>query len=157
MLSRSTPPLSSALPTSSGIHYLTVQDLIELHRAISTEFGGRSAQPGVVDSPFGLQNAVERPKTTVFGRDAYPTFYEKAAAFFFALLQNLPFKTGNRRLALASLLAFCELNEKAVNTRFLDEKSFESLVKRAATHRDLGIPPEDIFREIRETMSRAIG
>jgi prophage maintenance system killer protein len=110
----------------------------------------------VVDSPFGLTNAVERPKTTVFGRDAYPAFFEKAAAFFFALLQNLPFKTGNRRLALASLLAFCELNEKSLNTRILDEKSFETLVKRAATHREQGIPPEEIFREIRTMMSRAI-
>ena len=158
MLSRSTPLLSSGSPIDrrSGVQYLTTQDLIELHRAISAEFGARTAQPGVVDSPFGLTNAVERPKTTVFGRDAYPAFCEKAAAFFFARLQNLPFKTGNRRLALASLLAFCELNEKSVNSRILDEKSFETLVKRAATHREHGIPPEDIFREIRTMMSRAI-
>lgn len=133
-----------------------MQDLVELHRAISGEFGGRAAQPGVVESPFGLTNAVERPKTTVFGRDAYPEFYEKAAAFFFALLQNLPFRTGNRRLALASLLAFCELNERSIDGRVLDEKSFENLVKKAATHRDHGIPPEDVFREIRSVMHRAI-
>ncbi|MGH9459250.1 MAG: type II toxin-antitoxin system death-on-curing family toxin [Thermoanaerobaculia bacterium] len=132
------------------------QDLIELHRAISAEFGGRNAEPGVVESPFGLTNAVERPKTTVFGRDAYPDFYEKAAAFFFALLQNLPFRTGNRRLALASLLAFCELNDRAIDGRVLDEKSFEQLVKKAATHREQGIPPEEVFGEIREVMRRAI-
>lgn len=136
--------------------YLTGQDLVELHRAISAEFGGRNAQPGVVDSPFGLQNAVERPKTTVFGRDAYPEFYEKAAAFFFALLQNLPFQTGNRRVALAALLAFCELNDRSIDARVLDEKSFENLVKKAATHREHGVPPEEVFQEIRSVMQRAI-
>lgn len=129
---------------------------MELHRAIVAEFGGRNAEPGAVESPFGLTNAVERPKTTVFGRDAYPEFFEKAAAFFFALLQNLPFKTGNRRLALASLLAFCELNDRSIDGRVLDEKSFENLVKRAATHREHGIPPEEVFQEIRAVMHRAI-
>lgn len=103
-----------------------------------------------------MTNAVERPKTTVFGRDAYPEFFEKAAAFFFALLQNLPFRTGNRRLALASLLAFCELNDRSIDGRVLDEKSFEHLIKRAATHREHGVPPEEVFQEIRAMMHRAI-
>ncbi|HVR42222.1 MAG TPA: Fic family protein [Thermoanaerobaculia bacterium] len=156
-MSRSILPLSSGYPINRlRVEYLTPQDLIELHKAISSEFGVRSAEPGVVDSPFGLTNAVERPKTTVFGRDAYPEFYEKAAAFFFALLQNMPFRTGNRRLALASLLAFCELNERTIDGRVLDEKSFENLVKKAATHREHGVPPEDVFQEIRAVMSRAI-
>jgi death on curing protein len=156
--SRSILPLSSGYPTERKLEvaYLSSQDLVELHKAISSEFGGRSAQPGVVESPFGLQNAVERPRTTVFGRDAYPEFYEKAAAFFFALLQNLPFQTGNRRVALAALLGFCELNERSIDARVLDEKSFENLVKKAATHREHGVPPEEVFQEIRSVMQRAI-
>jgi death on curing protein len=111
----------------------------------------------VVDSQFGLLNAVQRPQTTVFGKDAYPTFAEKAAAFLFALLQNAPFRSGNRRVALASLLAFCEVNQRSVDSRVLDEKTIENLVKRASTYRDYGIPPEVVFREIRELMDRAIG
>ena len=95
----------------------------------------------MVDSQFGLVNSIERPRTTVFGRDAYPAFHEKAAAFFFALLQNMPFRTGNRRLALASLLAFCELNGRSVDSRVLDEKSFENLVKKAATGMDCQVSP----------------
>lgn len=127
-----------------------------MHRAVSVEFGGNQAQPGVVDSQFGLLNAIQRPQTTVFGKDAYPTFGEKAAAFLFALLQNSPFRGGNRRVALASLVAFCEVNERTLDPRVLDEKTFETIVKRAATYKDSGLAPEVVFREIRELMDRAI-
>jgi prophage maintenance system killer protein len=123
---------------------------------VATEFGGTSAQPGVVDSQFGLVSAVQRPQVTTLGREAYPSFSDKAAALVFALLQSRPFRGQNRRVALASLIAFCELNNKAVDTRILDEKTVETLLKRAASCRDLGIPPENVFRELRETLGRSI-
>lgn len=129
---------------------------MEIHRAVSTEFGGTQAHPGVVDSQFGLINAVQRPQVTTLGREAYPTFSDKVAAFLFALLTNSPFRGGNRRVALASLMAFCELNNKTIDSRVLDEKTIEHLLKRAAGYRDLGIAPENVFREIREALSRAI-
>jgi prophage maintenance system killer protein len=123
---------------------------------VATEFGGTSAQPGVVDSQFGLVSAVQRPQVTTLGREAYPSFSDKAAALVFALLQSRPFRGQNRRVALASLVAFCELNNKAIDTRILDEKTVETLLKRAANCRDLGIPPENVFRELRETLGRSI-
>lgn len=155
--SRNTPPHFGASPTDGGgIRYLTVQDLVELHRAVSAEFGGTAAHPGVVESQFGLVNAVQRPQVTTLGREAYPTFPEKVAAFLFALLTYSPFRGGNRRVALASLFAFCELNNRTVDSRVLDEKSAETLFKRAAAHREMGIPPENVYREIREVLNRAI-
>jgi prophage maintenance system killer protein len=99
---------------------------------------------------------VQRPQVTTLGREAYPTFADKVAAFLFALLTNSPFRGGNRRVALASLVAFCELNDKAIDARQLDEKTIETLVKRAAGYRELNIPPENVFREIREALKRAI-
>jgi len=133
-----------------------VQDLVDLHRAVSAEFGGNQAQPGVIESQFGLLNAVQRPQVTTLGREAYPSFPDKVAAFVFALLSYRPFHGGNRRLALASMFAFIELNNKTVDSRVLDEKTAENLFKRAANFRELGIPPENVFREFREVMSRAI-
>jgi prophage maintenance system killer protein len=133
-----------------------VQDVIELHRAVSSEFGGTQAHPGVVESQFGLVSAVQRPQVTTLGREAYPGFPDKVAAFVFALLQARPFRGGNRRVALASLLAFCELNNRTVDTRIFDEKTAENLLKRAAMYHELGIPPENVFRELREVMTRAI-
>ncbi len=147
---------SGASPTDGGIRYLSVQDLVDLHRAVSAEFGGNQAQPGVIESQFGLLNAVQRPQVTTLGREAYPSFPDKVAAFVFALLSYRPFRGGNRLLALASIFAFCELNNKTIDSRVLDEKTAENLFKRAANFRELGIPPENVFREFREIMTRAI-
>ena len=156
MPSRSTPTLSGGSPTDGGIRDLTVQDLVELHRAVSTEFGGHQAQPGVVESQFGLLNAVQRPQVTTLGREAYPSFPDKVSAFIFALLSYRPFHGGNRRLALASMFAFCELNNRMIDGRVLDEKTAENLFKRAAGFREMGIPPENVFHEFKEMMTRAI-
>src|SRR5438132_7693392 len=155
-LSRSIPTLSGASQINGGIRYLTVQDLVDLHRAVSIEFGGTQAHPGVVESQFGLVNAVQRPQVTTLGREAYPSFPEKVAAFLFALLTHSPFRGGNRRVALASLFAFCELNKRTIDSRVLDEKTAETLFKRAAAHREMGIAPDNVFREIREILVRAI-
>ncbi len=129
---------------------------MELHRAVSVEFGGTQAQPGVVESQFGLLNAVQRPQVTTLGHEAYPLFPDKVAAFVFALLGSRPFHGGNRRVALASIFAFCELNNRAIDSRVFDEKTAENLLKRASAYRELGIPPENVFRDFRETLSRAI-
>ena len=154
--SRNTQAHSNGSPTDGGVRYLTVQDLVDLHRAVSAEFGGTQAHPGVVESQFGLINAVQRPQVTTLGREAYPSFPDKVAAFLFALLTHSPFRGGNRRVALASLFAFCELNNRTIDSRVLDEKTAETMFKRAASHRELGLAPENVFREIREILGRAI-
>lgn len=138
------------------MRYLTVQDVVELHRAVSAEFGGSQAHPGVVESQFGLVNAVQRPQITTLGREAYPSFSDKVAALVFALLQAKPFRGGNRRVALASLIAFCELNNRGVDSRVFDEKTAESVLRRAAAYRELNLPPENVFRELKETLTRSI-
>lgn len=110
----------------------------------------------MIESQYGLLNAVQRPQTTVFGKDAYPTFADKAAAFLFALMQNMPFRASNKRLALAALVAFCEINNRTINPKALDEKGVENIVKRASSVRDQSVPPEQIFRELREQLAKAI-
>jgi prophage maintenance system killer protein len=154
--SRNTQAHSNGSQTDGGVRYLTVQDLVDLHRAVSAEFGGTQAHPGVVESQFGLVNAVQRPQVTTLGREAYPSFPDKVAAFLFALLTHSPFRGGNRRVALASLFAFCELNNRTIDSRVLDEKTAETLFKRAASHQQLGLAPENVFKEIREILGRAI-
>jgi prophage maintenance system killer protein len=138
------------------VRYLSVQDLVDLHKAVSSEFGGNQARPGVIESQFGLLNAVQRPQIMMLGREAYPQFADKVAAFVFALLQAHPFQGGNRRVALASIFAFTELNNRTVDSRVLDEKTAENLIKRASGHREMGLPPENVFAELREVMRRAI-
>jgi prophage maintenance system killer protein len=78
------------------IDYLTVEDLVEVaRRVIDGEVVVRDA--GL------LASAVSRPQSSVFGQDAYPGVWEKAAAFSFsnsgtmsAVSSPLPALTGRR-------------------------------------------------------------
>jgi death on curing protein len=69
-------------------------------------FGG---SPPVKD--IGLvESAVFRPRTTVFGEDAYPTLWLKAAALLHSLARNHGFHDGNKRTAWASTWLFLGKN-----------------------------------------------
>lgn len=57
-----------------------------------------------------LESALARPKTTAFGQDAYPTLDEKAAALLHSLARNHALIDGNKRIALAGLIAFYGVN-----------------------------------------------
>jgi death on curing protein len=57
-----------------------------------------------------LESAVARPKSTAFGKDAYPSTYAKAAALLHSLARNHALIDGNKRLSLAATIAFYGLN-----------------------------------------------
>ncbi|KPM54759.1 death-on-curing protein [Frankia sp. R43] len=83
--------------------YLTLRELLYIaERAIGSE-------PVVRDHGL-LESALARPRATVFGRDAYPTLDGKAAALLHSLARNHALVDGNKRLALAGLIAFYGVN-----------------------------------------------
>jgi death-on-curing protein len=57
-----------------------------------------------------LESALARPKASVFGADAYPSLDAKAGALVHSLARNHALVDGNKRLALAGLIAFYGLN-----------------------------------------------
>jgi death-on-curing protein len=57
-----------------------------------------------------LESALARPQATAFGEDAYSGIHEKAAALLHSLARNHALVDGNKRLALAGLLAFYGMN-----------------------------------------------
>ena len=57
-----------------------------------------------------LAAAAARPQATVFGEDAYPGLEDKAGALFHSLARNHSLIDGNKRLALAGLIAFLGVN-----------------------------------------------
>ena len=57
-----------------------------------------------------LQSAAARPQTTVAGQDAYPDLATKAGALMHSLARNHPLVDGNKRLALAGVIAFLGVN-----------------------------------------------
>lgn len=87
--------------------YLSAEDLMHIaRRALGDE-------PKVRDVGL-LSAAVARPRMAVFGYDPYPTLAEKAAALMHSIARNHCLIDGNKRLALAAALVFCEINGSPV-------------------------------------------
>jgi death-on-curing protein len=87
--------------------YLTVEEVLELHRLALEQSGGRE---GVRDLG-GLESALAQPQMTFGGQDLYPSLAEKAAALGFSLVCNHPFVDGNKRVGHAALETFLVLND----------------------------------------------
>ena len=67
-----------------------------------------------------IESALARPTTTVFGEDAYPGLFDKAAALLLSLVTNHPLVDGNKRLGLAATVSFLFKNGVALSL-FEDE------------------------------------
>jgi death on curing protein len=71
----------------------------------------RAIGPDVAVRDIGLlESALARPKATAFGSDAYSTIHDKAAALLHSLVRNHALIDGNKRLALAGVIAFYGMN-----------------------------------------------
>jgi death-on-curing protein len=57
-----------------------------------------------------LESALARPQASAGGRDAYPDIHHKAAALLHSLSRNHALVDGNKRLALAAMIAFYGMN-----------------------------------------------
>jgi death-on-curing protein len=83
--------------------YLTYADLLYI--------GQRVLHGDVMVRDEGLlQSALARPRASAFGRDAYESLEEKAAALTLSLVLNHGLIDGNKRLGLAALIAFLGIN-----------------------------------------------
>ncbi len=81
---------------------------------------------------FGLlEAAVARPQATVFGQDAYPDLWTKAAALLHLLVRNHALVDGNKRAAWAAAWVFLEINGISLGED-LDIDAAEQLVLAAA-------------------------
>jgi len=83
--------------------YLTLPEL--LHVAERT----LGHEPQIRDIGL-LESALARPQATAFGSDAYPNLDTKAPALLHSLARNKALIDGNKRLALASVIAFYGVN-----------------------------------------------
>lgn len=57
-----------------------------------------------------LESAVARPRTTLFGEDAYPDLHSKTAALLLSICKNHALVDGNKRLALAATIVMLGVN-----------------------------------------------
>ena len=100
------------------MRYLTMAEVVELHRRLLQATGGAS---GIRD--FGaLESAIAQPKATFAGRDLYSSLAEKAAALAFSLVQNHPFVDGNKRVGHAVMETFLVLNGSEIDAPVDDQE-----------------------------------
>lgn len=82
-----------------------------------------------------LSSAVARPESSMFGVEAYPDLFVKAAALFSSLAQNHPFFDGNKRFAWVTTLTFLELNGVVID--MTTDSAFELVLNVAQGRLDL--------------------
>lgn len=88
------------------MRYLTLGEVVALHRAILESSGGAS---GIRDLG-ALESSLAQPRATFDGVDLHPSLHAKAAALGYSLVMNHPFLDGNKRVAHAAMEAFLMLN-----------------------------------------------
>jgi death on curing protein len=108
------------------VEYLDLDDMLGLVRALGV---GPVRDLGLLDS------AVERPRSSAFGEDAYPTVILKAAALLHSLANNHALVDGNKRLAWLATVVFLDINGCA--TGLNDGEAFDLVWEIAGTSIDV--------------------
>ena len=86
--------------------FLTLEEVLSLHADQIERYGGTL---GLRDSGR-LSSALAMPQASFGGKFLHATVHEMAAAYLFHLSQDHPFVDGNKRVGLATALAFLSLN-----------------------------------------------
>lgn len=99
------------------MRYLTLGEIVELHRMITETSGGAA---GIRDLG-ALESAVAQPRATFDMVDLYPSLVDKAAVLCLSIVQNHPFVDGNKRTGHAAMSTFLLLNGAEVDAT-IDEQ-----------------------------------
>ena len=110
--------------SEGAFEYLDAEDLVHLASVLLGE------PPPIRDLGL-IGSAVARPQTTVFGEDAYPDVWTKAAALLQSVVKNHPLVDGNKRLGWLATAVFLELNDVPV-TRATNGDVYNLVVTTAA-------------------------
>lgn len=81
-----------------------------------------------------LEAAVARPRASAFGEDVYPSLHEKAAALLHSLVGSHALVDGNKRLGLASIIAFYGMN--GVRLTLTNDEAYDLIIAVAAGELD---------------------
>ncbi|MFF3786476.1 type II toxin-antitoxin system death-on-curing family toxin [Streptomyces sp. NPDC001933] len=91
------------------MQYLTLPELLNLAERLGT---AEVRDYGLLDS------ALARPQASVFGQDAYPDVWQKAAAFMESLARNRALVDGNKRIAWYGTWVFLHINGHRLSADF---------------------------------------
>jgi len=88
--------------------FLTKEEVVTAHYFMMKRMDDTD-QAGVKDHAL-LESAVHRPRQSLFGEDAYPSLFDKAAAMLDSLVKDHCFHNGNKRTAYLVTKSFLMLN-----------------------------------------------
>lgn len=91
--------------SDDDVQFLDLADLLHLTRELGA---GPVRDLGLLDA------AAARPRSSAFGKDAYPTIELKAAALLHSICSNHALVDGNKRLAWLATTVFLGLNGRLV-------------------------------------------
>jgi death-on-curing protein len=91
------------LASEEEVEYLDVEDLVGL----ATRLLGSAS---LIRGAGLLASAAVRPRTAVFGEDAYSDLWTKAAALLQSIVKSHPLVDGNKRLGWLATATFLDLN-----------------------------------------------
>lgn len=131
----------SVLAAEPSIEYLDPEDLVTLAVALLGD------PPPVRDMGL-LSSAAARPQASVFGEDAYPDLWSKAASVLQSLVKNHALLDGNKRLGWLATAVFLELN--GVNVSAASNGAVYELVMTVAAD---GLTVEAIAARLRDLAS----
>lgn len=112
------------------IEYLDVADVQEI-MAITL------GSPAIVRDFGLLLSALERPRATLFGQDAYPALFDKAGALLHSLARNHSFQDGNKRAAWACAIVFLDLNGHPLVDPLDNDKAERMVLEACQGHIDV--------------------
>jgi death-on-curing protein len=91
----------------------------------------RTLGPRVEVRDYGLlEAALARPQASAFGKDAYLGLDRKAGALLHSVARNRALVDGNKRLALAALIAFYGVHGRRLT--LTNDEAYDLVVKVAA-------------------------
>ena len=79
--------------------------------------------------PNILESCLATPFSSFGGKSAYQGITGKAAMLFYLMIKNHPFKNGNKRIAMTTLMYFLHKNKQWLK---VDEKEFYNFAKWVA-------------------------
>lgn len=109
---------------SELIRHLSEKDITDIYRVLFDRFKeiGEPIPPISQINQKEIKNLVIIPQTRHFGQEQYPTIESKAAILFYKINKGHIFPNGNKRISLACLFVFLEINNKRLEIQKMKQR-----------------------------------
>ena len=93
------------------MRYLDRQEIIEINRRMTLEFGGLFSQHcDNIQNANSFEYLLQAPKLTAHVKEIYPSVFLKAAVYCYIIIKDHIFYDGNKRTGVESSFLFLEIN-----------------------------------------------